>query len=239
MKYDWASITPPSSETVTIDPFAVSFDVPARWRAGRQQGDLVVLGSHSDAGMIITHAGLYDAFDPFFGAVSRFFSGLGLAARATDGPHEKFLGSYRGIVATYEGVDSEGNRIASHLRGLLSRDGIGAGVFGITVPGESTTIADRVEAIARSIFFGSFKPDPVLAESLVGEWRRSTTPARYRFSADGGYELYSGSACEDTGRFSVASGRLILASPRAGSSSYALRLHGKLLEIGEGEYVRV
>jgi hypothetical protein len=239
MKYDWSSITPPSSESVTIDPFAVSFDVPARWRAGKQQGDLIVLGSHSDAGMIVTHAGLYDAFEPFFGAVSRFFSGLGLAARATDGPREKHVGSYRGIVASYEGSDSEGNQIASHLYGLLSRDGVGAGVVGITAPGGSGQIAERVDSIARSIFFGSFKPDPVIAESLVGEWKRSTTPARYSFASDGTYTLSAGSTLQDAGRFSVASGKLILASTRAGSSTYSLRLHGKLLEIGEGEYVRV
>src|SRR5687767_14735080 len=135
MKYDWSSITPPSSESITIEPFAVSFDLPARWRAGVQQGDLVVLGSHSESGMIVTHAGLYDRFDPFFGAVSRFFASLGLAARATDGPREKYLGSYQGITASYAGVDSEGNEIVAHLRGLLSRDGIGAGVFGIAGPG--------------------------------------------------------------------------------------------------------
>src|SRR5688500_14717685 len=108
MKYDWSSITPPSSESITIEPFAVSFDVPSRWKPGRQQGDLVILGSFADPGMIVAHAGLYDGFDSFFGAISRFFTGLGVAAKATDGPREKYLGSYQGIVASYSGVDSEG-----------------------------------------------------------------------------------------------------------------------------------
>ncbi len=75
----------------------------------------------------------------------------------------------------------------------------------------------------------------------MGRWRRNTVGAvrttTYEFAADGTYRLYS-DRLEDSGLFCVASGKMILASKRAGSSSFDLRLQGGLLEIGESEYIR-
>jgi hypothetical protein len=223
----------------SLAPFPVTFAVPEGWRLARVVGGEALLVSSREAGILLVHAGLYDAFEPAYARASELLGGLGFRGESRDDPREDRLGAWDATTLNSSGADAAGRKLAARERVVLSGKGLGVLVLGFAAPSAITDLGPRIDEVARTLSLGEIAVDRDLAGKLVGEWHlvSGAGAASWQLAPDGTYRA-DGKDGAENGRYATIGGALVVTSQRRGSRVLDCALEGDRLRLAGATYAK-
>lgn len=166
---------------VNLEQLGISFVIPAGW-VGQQTESGYLLGSHTEAGMIILTSHDHKSLDELRAEASRGIVDEGVVLQLQNKVEQI---NDHAVAAYYQG-SLQGQRVKAYGIGLLNPHGTGVTILAITTPDQFT---DRHVQLTRDIA-DSFRFASPVAGPVIAEWTRTLNNARLTYlesyATDGG-----------------------------------------------------